>query len=195
MELAKQIKRYRTSLNLSQEEFAEKIYVTRQTISNWENEKNYPDIHSILRMATLFDISVDKLIKGDITMMRTEVDKADLRKFKKSSTIFSVMLVGAVLTFYPLVHFLNMVGMALWGVLMVVTLILAFAVEKQKKQHDIQTYREIGAFFDGVTLDEIEKDREMTKRPYQEVLKVVGSVVVTSIAIILFWLLFKALGI
>ena len=38
MELYKQIKRYRTDMNLSQEELAEKIYVTRQTISNWEND-------------------------------------------------------------------------------------------------------------------------------------------------------------
>ena len=35
-------------MNLSQEELAEKIYVTRQTISNWENDKSYPDIHSLL---------------------------------------------------------------------------------------------------------------------------------------------------
>lgn len=48
MELYKQIKRYRTDMNLSQEELAEKIYVTRQTISNWENDKSYPDIHSLL---------------------------------------------------------------------------------------------------------------------------------------------------
>ena len=40
MELYKQIKRYRTDMNLSQEELAEKIYVTRQTISNWENDKS-----------------------------------------------------------------------------------------------------------------------------------------------------------
>ena len=44
MELSKQIKKYRTETNLSQEELADKIYVSRQTISNWENEKNYPDI-------------------------------------------------------------------------------------------------------------------------------------------------------
>lgn len=39
MELSKQIKKYRTEANLSQEELADKIYVSRQTISNWENEK------------------------------------------------------------------------------------------------------------------------------------------------------------
>lgn len=41
MELNAQIKKYRTELNLSQEELAEKVYVTRQTISNWENGKSY----------------------------------------------------------------------------------------------------------------------------------------------------------
>ena len=66
MELSNQIKKYRTELKLSQEELAEKIYVRRQTISNWENEKNYPDIHSLLLLSSLFNISLDELIKGDI---------------------------------------------------------------------------------------------------------------------------------
>ena len=48
MELNEQIKKYRTEMNLSQEELAEKIYVTRQSVSNWENGKTYPDIHSLL---------------------------------------------------------------------------------------------------------------------------------------------------
>lgn len=56
-----QIKKYRTSLNLSQEELAEKIYVTRQTISNWENDKCYPDIHSLLLLSSVFNISLDQL--------------------------------------------------------------------------------------------------------------------------------------
>ena len=47
MELNAQIKKYRTEFNLSQEELAEKVYVTRQTISNWETGKSYPDIHSL----------------------------------------------------------------------------------------------------------------------------------------------------
>lgn len=63
MELYKQIKRYRTDMNLSQEELAEKIYVTRQTISNWENDKSYPDIHSLLLLSSTFHISLDQLIK------------------------------------------------------------------------------------------------------------------------------------
>ena len=48
MEIGKQIKKYRKEMELSQDELAEKIFVSRQTISNWENNKNYPDIKSLL---------------------------------------------------------------------------------------------------------------------------------------------------
>lgn len=53
MEIGRQIKKYRTELKLSQEELADKIYVTRQTVSNWENDKNYPDIHSLVLLSSL----------------------------------------------------------------------------------------------------------------------------------------------
>ena len=53
MELNEQIKKYRTEMNISQEELAEKIYVTRQSISNWENGKPHPDIHSLLLLSSL----------------------------------------------------------------------------------------------------------------------------------------------
>ena len=61
MELSIQIKKYRTELHLSQEELAEKVYVTRQTISNWENEKSYPDIHSLLLLAGTDSVVPDLL--------------------------------------------------------------------------------------------------------------------------------------
>lgn len=48
VELQNQIKRYRTMLKMSQEELSEKVYVTRQTISNWERGKSYPDIHNAI---------------------------------------------------------------------------------------------------------------------------------------------------
>ena len=47
MELGKQIKKHRQEAQLSQEELAERIYVSRQTISNWENDKSYPDVNSL----------------------------------------------------------------------------------------------------------------------------------------------------
>ena len=73
MELSKQIKKYRTETNLSQEELADKIYVSRQTISNWENEKNYPDIKSLVLMSEVFQVSLDNLVKGDLERMKKEI--------------------------------------------------------------------------------------------------------------------------
>ena len=78
MELNEQIKKYRTEMNLSQEELAEKIYVTRQSISNWENGKTYPDIHSLLLLSSLFGISLDQLVKGDIEIMKAEIKKEEI---------------------------------------------------------------------------------------------------------------------
>ena len=66
MELHAQIKKYRANMKLSQEELADRVFVTRQTISNWENGKSYPDINSLLLLSQVFDISLDQLIKGDI---------------------------------------------------------------------------------------------------------------------------------
>ena len=54
MNLSKQIKKHRERLSLSQEGLAEKLYVSRQTISNWENEKSYPDVHNLLLLSVLF---------------------------------------------------------------------------------------------------------------------------------------------
>lgn len=75
MELGKQIKKYRQELQLSQEELADHVYVSRQTISNWENDKSYPDVTSLVLLSEIFQISLDKLIKGDIDICVFRVSK------------------------------------------------------------------------------------------------------------------------
>ena len=89
MELSIQIKKYRIELHLSQEELAEKVYVTRQTISNWENEKSYPDIHSLLLLSSLFNVSLDQLIKGDIEKMKEIISEQEIKKFNYYGSIYT----------------------------------------------------------------------------------------------------------
>ena len=62
MELGNQIKKYRSELQISQEQLADRIYVSRQTISNWENEKSYPDVNSLVLLSEVFQTFIDKLI-------------------------------------------------------------------------------------------------------------------------------------
>ena len=63
MELGKRLKEYRNRLGITQDDLAEKLYVSRQTVSAWENDKTYPDIHSLLMLSDLFDVSLDTLVK------------------------------------------------------------------------------------------------------------------------------------
>lgn len=59
MEIGKQIKKYRNMKSMNQDDLSEKIYVSRQTISSWENNKSYPDIHSLILLCQVFDVSLD----------------------------------------------------------------------------------------------------------------------------------------
>ena len=65
MEIGKKLKNARIEAGLTQEKAAEKINVSRQTISNWENEKSYPDIISVIALSDLYSVSLDELLKGD----------------------------------------------------------------------------------------------------------------------------------
>ena len=69
MEIGKKLKDARMKSGFTQETVAEKINVSRQTISNWENEKSYPDIISVIALSVLYSICLDDLLKGDREMM------------------------------------------------------------------------------------------------------------------------------
>lgn len=189
MELGKQIKNCRQGANLSQEELAERVYVSRQTISNWENDKNYPDVHSLVLLSEIFQISLDKLIKGDIERMREEIKKEEVTKLNRYGMIYTVLLAVMLVSVVPLVHWLGNLGFIPWGVIFAITMFFALKVEKVKKDNDIQTYKEIVAFAEGKGLDEIQKQREIAKRPYQKILLVIGSAVVAVVVCVIIGLL------
>lgn len=175
-------------MNLTQEELADKVYVTRQTISNWENNKSYPDIHSLLLLSSLFDISLDQLIKGDIDIMKEEIKEAELQKFNRYGTIFTTLLMITMISCVPLAMFLNYYGLLITGILFIVTMFFATKVEKCKKKYDVQTYKEIVAFTEGQRLDGIAKHQEYGKRPYQKFVMMLGSALITLIVCMVMYL-------
>ena len=191
MELGRQIKKYRTALELSQEELANKIYVTRQTISNWENEKSYPDLHSLILLAALFGITLDELIKGDIKIMKETIGKNEIHKFNQDSTIFTILFLLFLVSVAPLVICFHYWGIAVSVFIYAITMYYALKLEKFKKKHDIQTYQEIVAFTEGKKLDEIAKAKESGKRPYQKILMVFAGaalgIFVMGIGTLLIW--------
>ena len=180
MQIANQIKKLRTESGMSQDELAERIFVSRQTVSNWENEKTYPDIKSLLLMSEVFNTSLDTLIKGDLSEMKRQIDKQEFTRFTRDSYILAALMLLMIIAPIPLAHFLGWWGFAAYLPIIAATMFVAIRIEKYKKKYDIQTFREISAFIDGKSLSEIEKAREEGKRPYQKVLAAVISAAIAA---------------
>lgn len=191
MELGSSIKKYRRELSLSQDALAEKIYVSRQTISNWENDKSYPDVNSLVLLSEVFQTSIDNLIKGDMKRMKEQVKKEDRKEFEKLGSVFGILFVVTMISPIPLAHFLGYAGIGLWGILFIATFYFAVLLEQKKKKFDVQTYREILAFSEGVGLDEIAKAREEGKRPYQKILLAFCAGLITLAAAVGFAMLLR----
>ncbi len=77
MEIGNRIVYFRKQANHTQEQLAEKIFLTRQGISNWETGKTYPDIHSLLLISHILQVSLEDLVKGDLQEMKHIVNEVD----------------------------------------------------------------------------------------------------------------------
>ena len=185
MELGKQIKKHRQELQLSQEKLADRVYVSRQTISNWENDKSYPDVNSLVLLSEIFQISLDNLIKGDIEVMKDVIQKEEIVKMNRYGKIYTIMLIVTVVSAVPLFMWLGVWAFIPWGIIWALSMYFAFQVEKVKKDNDVQTYKEIVAFSEGKLLDDIQKQREIGKRPYQKIFLVIGSALITFVVCVL----------
>ena len=185
MELGKQIKKHRQEVQLSQEKLADRVYVSRQTISNWENDKSYPDVNSLVLLSEIFQISLDNLIKGDIEVMKDVIQKEEIVKMNRYGKIYTIMLIVTAISAVPLFMWLGVWAFIPWGIIWALSMYFAFQVEKVKKDNDVQTYKEIVAFSEGKLLDDIQKQREIGKRPYQKIFLVIGSALVTFVVCVL----------
>ena len=173
LEIGKTIKQHRTELGWSQEVLAEKAYVSRQTVSNWETEKSYPDVHSLLILSDLFGVSLDELIKGDVAVMKEQVKSKDVRTFKKLQLIGVLGILLLIVTGMPLLEYGGAVGGVVWGALAVGVFLAWHRFEQIKSENDVQTYREVLAFVNGETLDDIERTNEAKKRRSLKILEII----------------------
>lgn len=183
MELGNHIKHYRNEKGLSQEELAERVYVTRQTISNWENNKNYPDINSIVLLSEVFEISIDNLIKGDLEQMKKEINSEEVKKLNFYSWMVLIIFLIAIISLIPMLKFIGLYGFIPYFILMACAMFFAIKIEKIKKNNDVHTYKEIVAFTEGKRLDEIQKIEERAKRPYQHIIVIFLWVAVTLLIV------------
>ena len=160
MDIGLRIKKLREQQKISQEELALKIFVSRQTISNWETNKSCPDVKSLIMLSKIFHVSLDDFIKEDIKEMREIVEKETIKKFNVMSVVFLAELIVVTVSAYPLASIDGYVGVIIWLSLFAVTLYTTSKIERFKKNYDIQTCKEILAFIDGnqLTYDETQQE-------------------------------------
>ncbi len=181
MELGQQLKAHRKELGISQDELAEKIFVSRQSISNWENNKTYPDIHTLLLLAETFGVSLDELIKGDVEEMKEEINAQERAGFNRDSVCFAIFGIVTVLSIAPLYAFLDYIGCLIWALIVGVAGYFCGRVELYKTMFDIQTYKEILAFQQGAdlsTLSAVRAERNVVKHRASKAVMAIASALI-----------------
>lgn len=101
MEIGARLKSARTARGLTQEQVAEKIGVSRQSVSNWENARSYPDIVSVIKLSDLYSVSLDELLKEDADMIK-HLDEST-NTVKSRNRLFKLIEVGGYLLITALV--------------------------------------------------------------------------------------------
>ncbi len=98
--LGEQLQRLREEKNMSREDLAHEMNVSRQAVYKWENNKGYPDIENLIKLSELYNITLDELIKGDRSFQRKiEIDS---KKHKAEDILDVGFVIGIILVFLGL---------------------------------------------------------------------------------------------
>ena len=94
--ISKNIKKLRTAQNISQEALAERLYISRQAVSSWENDRTQPDIEMISKLAEIFNVTVEELIYGE--KRKIEIENEEPKKNNRLLIIIFSILGSAFVT-------------------------------------------------------------------------------------------------
>ena len=123
MKFGEQIKKLRKDRNITQQEMADKLNISRQAISNWENDKNLPDLEMLITMSQVFQITLDELILGGTQMnnmtekliqdssINTRI-KMNLRGIQIGSTLLALGFISLIIGIFGPISMENLFSMA-----------------------------------------------------------------------------------
>lgn len=96
MNVGEKIKKIRKMAGMTQEELAEKMNVSRQTISKWEKEISSPDLESAIALCELFEISLDDLVKGEQSVKEEKISLQDMIKINRRNQKQTILLISGL---------------------------------------------------------------------------------------------------
>jgi transcriptional regulator with XRE-family HTH domain len=110
MNVGEVLKQARSATGLTQEAAAEKAGVSRQTMSNWENGRSYPDFGSIINLSDVYDVSLDSLLKGDTKMIKHLQESTDVAKSHRQVVATLMALIGLAMALFFVVAAVVVLG-------------------------------------------------------------------------------------
>lgn len=97
MIFGQRLKRERINKGWSQEELAQKLFVSRQSVSKWENGQNYPSIEIIIKISDLFKVTIDELLRSDEELTEKVIRDSKKLAYPKLKFMFDVLfLIGVI---------------------------------------------------------------------------------------------------
>ncbi|HDR6257101.1 TPA: helix-turn-helix transcriptional regulator [Bacillus cereus] len=98
MIFSERLKEEREKRNWSQHDLAEKIHVSRQSVSKWETGQNYPSIEIIIHLSDLFGITIDELLRSDEELTQKIIEDSKQLAYPKWKVFFdSLFMIGVFL--------------------------------------------------------------------------------------------------
>ena len=123
--------------------------------------------------------------------MKEQIKAEDINEFRYHSNIFAILLLLTIILPIPLMKFMGYIGIGNWVLIAITSICYSIRIEKYKKNFNIQTYREILDFLDGKNMNDLEKNQEYGKRPYQKFLLAIGSgLLAIIVTVIMSYILF-----
>ena len=129
MEFSSKIREVRKKENLTQEEFAEKIFVSRNAVAKWETNRGYPDIQNLITISDIFEISLDELIKKDKNVKNKIIAESSSKKWHLLVIIYLITIILYIL-YFLFAHKIFMIGFLIATLFMLVIEVYIFIKDK-----------------------------------------------------------------
>ena len=133
MSLGEKIREQRKKAGLSQEQLAEKLSVSRQAIMEWETDNEIPDVADLIAISDEFGLSLDELIKGDITVKKKTIADSAAKKWHILVIVYLVAIV-AYIAYFVICHRILMIGFLIATLFMLFFELRIFIKEKIYRQ-------------------------------------------------------------
>lgn len=150
VELAKRIKQHRERLGMSQTDLANAVFVSRQTISNWETDRTYPDVQSLLLLSNLFGVSIDSMVREDSPEMREALAAGSKRMHRLGIVMAAFGLACLVWVVIGIVLDLESAYIvAIGAALFLPASVAAFQIDKMRHDNQLYAYQSVEAYLAG----------------------------------------------